>query len=120
MTAKHLFGHIVLAIISLLTAFFLVFNVVFSDIFGTSGLIQAVGLVFLVYTILSIMWHLIWPTRGWSWFLWLTIPATVILVWYTLSEHTRLGYHFAVLAAVLFGSYIGRFIHRSKASSPAV
>ena len=68
----------VVAIVSLLTAFFGVFNVLFSDHNGPRDAEVAVGFIFILYLITSIIIHVASRRPGWKWFWWLVVPAAVL------------------------------------------
>lgn len=108
MTFRNLVGHILLPIVSLLTAFFGVFNVLFSDSSSTER-IWSVLYIFLVYVILSRLAHWAWPTSRWIWIYWLIIPAVLLGGFYLVREFSALNFFgLSVLLAAVVGAVAGR------------
>jgi hypothetical protein len=92
-------GTVLLLLVSLLASFFVVFNMVFSDIFGVGERIGSYVYAGVAYLILGFVAGLAGPShpRRWLWIL--AIPPIVVLVVYTLSEFQNILIHagFAVL-----------------------
>ncbi len=87
--------------------FFVAFNAVFSDVFGTTAYVQAMFYVLGAYALLGIAFGLVWPERSWRWAVWLTPPAAVMLVLYTFSEAGTAGWNLTVLALCVAGAALG-------------
>ncbi len=115
MTSRNIVGHIIIAIFSLLAAFFGVFNVLFSDANGVNERAGAVVFVLVIYTILSLLAHLVWPIKGWMWVRWLVIPALIIGGFYLFQEFSSLSvYGIMILLAVVAGATLGREVMSRK------
>ena len=115
MNSRNILGHIVIAIFSLLAAFFGVFNVLFSDIFGLGQQYTAIFTVVVIYGVLSALAHLVWPVHGWMWVRWLVVPALLLGGFYLFQEFSSLRwYGVAVLIAVVIGATLGREIISRK------
>ena len=96
-------------ILGLLIAFFGVFNVLFSDIFGFSQQAGAVGYVFSLYLVASLILHWPRPTGvGQRWIL--LAPALVFIIFIALQDQTRYGYTLMVAIAVIAGTWLGWFV----------
>lgn len=110
MTHRRLIiGHIITGILSLLAAFFGVFNVLFSDILTTNGRLGALAYVFVLYVVISLIVHGVWrmPSRAWLW--WLLTPALLFGGWIALSEGSGpIWYPWAILISVVAATIIGR------------
>ncbi len=110
-------GHVTAAIISFLAAFFSVLNVLFSDVFGLTRHLQAIGYVLVVYGFFGFVLTLIWPAgrRAWRW--WLIAPALLIGLPFSFGDGTFGWYPFGVLAAVVIGTIVGtRFGSQTRAN----
>ncbi|MBI5466728.1 MAG: hypothetical protein HY975_00725 [Candidatus Kerfeldbacteria bacterium] len=102
-------GHIVTALLSILAAFFGVFNVLFSDILTSNARFGALAYVFILYFIISFIVHGVWRTRSRAWLWWLFTPAVLFGGWIAVSEGSGpMWYPWAVLACVIAASVIGR------------
>lgn len=110
------FGHILAGVLSFLAAFYGVGVVLFSDVFGLGSHLGAIGYILVMYYILSLLLHWLWPNRGWTWFLWLVIPGALIGLFLALSDFGRVVYPLGVLAAMLLGSWLPhkQFTHPNK------
>lgn len=115
MNSRNVIGHIIIAIFSFLAAFFVVFNVLFSDVNVVGQQASAVTLVVVVYGVLSLLAHLVWPIRGWMWVRWFVTPALLLGGFYLFQEFNSLSlYGVLVLTAVVAGSTLGRELGRKK------
>ena len=93
--------------VALAAAFFVAFNSVFSDAFGTSAYVGLMLYVTAAYGVLGMVLGAIWPARGWHWAFWLAWPAAVLLVAYSFVEPGRIGWHLVVIVLALVGGAIG-------------
>jgi hypothetical protein len=116
------FGTFLLLLLSLIAAFFVTFNAVFSDVFGFQerlGTYVYAGVVFFVLGLLS---GLCGPKRIRRWTGILTFPSVAILVLYTFSEFQNVLIHlgFAVLIplASYGGAYAGARLRAATRSVP--
>lgn len=116
-------GTLALAAVSLLAAFFAVFNSVFSDVFGAAERLGTYAYVGVTYFVLGFIAGLIGPgrVRRWTWIL--SVPAVAILVLYTFSEPQNAVIHFGfallVPLAALAGARGGSRMREKKTSPPA-
>ncbi len=109
-------GHIVAGVVSFLTAFFTVFNVLFSDIFGVGQKFGAIVYVFAVYLIWSIILHWLWRgTKAWLW--WLLTPAVAFALFIAVQDGTRFGYILSVVLAAAVGAFGGFWLWNKKSFS---
>lgn len=109
MNSRHILGHIIIAIFSFLAAFFVVFNVLFSDVNAVSEEASSITFVVVVYMVMSLLAHWIWPVRGWIWVRWFVTPALLLGGFYLFQEFNSLNlYGVFVLAAVVAGAAFGR------------
>lgn len=110
-------GHVVIAIVSLTAAFFGVFNVLFSDVFGISGHLQAIAYVLIIYALAGFLATRAWPAgrRAWRW--WLIVPALLIGLPYSFGDGAFGWYPLGVLGAVVIGSLLGTGVRWRRRSS---
>jgi len=92
---------------ALIWGFFVSFNAVFSDAFGTSAYVGLMFYVLLSYALLGLVFGIAWPQKGWRWTFWLTWPALLALVAYTFREPQRAGWHLVVIALAMIGAGLG-------------
>jgi len=114
---------ILASLLSLVTALFGVFNVLFSDIFGWRSMVGAIGYIFIGYAVLSLVVTLLDHVHHRAWFWVFVAPGVLLGFLYTLTEPQRLLYHAGVLIAVVAGSWVGtwvghRFHHGSNPPPP--
>lgn len=101
-------GHVMALVISPLAAFFIVFNVIFSDIFGLATRVYAFLFVLIVYTILGFAFGKLFSSKRRAWKLWLLIPPTILVALFSLSEFSPLVvYNLAILGAAALGVFLG-------------
>ena len=100
-------GTIFLVLISLLAAFFIVFNSVFSDVLNIGDRMMTYGITAGVYFVLGLIAAAMGPTRPWRWIWILTVPAVTILVVYTYSEPQNILIHASFAALVPLASWAG-------------
>ncbi|HTK60199.1 MAG TPA: hypothetical protein VL283_03270 [Candidatus Baltobacteraceae bacterium] len=100
-------GTVVLLLVSLLASFFVVFNMVFSDIFGIGERIWSYVYAGVVYLILGLFSGLAGPTRPRRWLWILAAPPVVILVLYTFSEFQNILIHAGFAVLVPLASHAG-------------
>lgn len=122
MNSRNVSGHIIIAIFSFLAAFFGVFQVLFTDANGVKERAGAVTLVLIVYTVLSLAAHLLWPIKGWAWVRWLATPALLLGGFYLFQEFSSLSmYGILILLAAVGGATFGREVmsrKRNRATPP--
>jgi len=97
----------VIAALGVLPAFFLVFNVVFSDGGGSAEISLAIiliGAVYLLFGGLAGFW-----TGSWRSGLWLGAPALLIIALYSVRENHRLLLHAVVVTAALGPACLGAY-----------
>jgi hypothetical protein len=100
-------GTVVLALVSLLAAFFVVFNSVFSDVFGVGERVETYVVTGVVYLILGFVSGLAGPARPRRWTAILSIPPLVILFLYTLAEFQNLLIHAGFALLVPLSAHAG-------------
>ncbi|MBI2984641.1 MAG: hypothetical protein HYY50_03385 [Candidatus Kerfeldbacteria bacterium] len=100
-------GHLLAVIVSPLAAFFAVFNVLFSDVFGLGQRLQAIVYVFVVYLIVGWVFGRLWPMRRRSWALWLIVPGGLFGLPFTVADHGWTVYGVSVIAAMILASLLG-------------
>jgi hypothetical protein len=115
-------GHVVAGLVSLTAAFFIVFNVLFSDVPSWSQRLLAIGWVGIVYFGLSFGLHWVWSVPGKAWRLWLMIPGGVAGLFITLSDYAidRLAYPVLVLFFMVFGTWLGWWFCRHRITLPGL
>ena len=100
-------GTIVLLLVSLLASFFVVFNMVFSDIFGMAERVGSYVYAGVAYLILGFVSGLAGPTRARRWVWILSVPPVLILFLYTFSEPQNALIHLGFAVLVPLASYLG-------------
>lgn len=106
MKIRRIISTVLGIIVSLLIAFFGVFNVLFSDIFGVGAKAGAVLYIFILYFVVSLILH--WRNQTgkfWRWML--LVPPVLFSVFIAVQDRTRYGYIFAVVVAVILGTLCG-------------
>ncbi len=106
-TLRLWLGTIVAAIVSLLAAFFVVFNAVFSDVFGFRERLLTFVYVAAAYMIIAFVCGLAGPAHAkrWAWIL--ATPALLILALYSLSERSGILVHIIIGAIATLAAHIG-------------
>lgn len=101
------FGIFFLTFFSLVSSFFVVFNMIFTDIFGLVQRIESYAYAGVVYLVLGFIAGLIGPAhpRVWAWVL--SVPAVAVLVLYTFSEPQNFLIHLGFAILVPLSSYVG-------------
>lgn len=116
-------GTLAVAAASLLAAFFVVFNSVFSDVFGVAERLGTFAYVAVAYFVCGFAAGLVGPARVRRWVWIFSVPAVAILVLYTLSEpqNAMLHFAFALLApfAAFAGARGGAKLRAKKSAPPA-
>ena len=111
-------GHTLALIFSSLAAFFVVFNVLFSDVFGVSERLGTFGYVAAVYFSLGLVFCWVWPGKLRAWVIWFGIIEAAIVLLYSLTEWSRVVLHIGVLllaiVAVWWGALLGRRLAERK------
>jgi peptidoglycan/LPS O-acetylase OafA/YrhL len=101
------FGTIVLLLVSLLASFFVVFNMIFSDIFGAGERIGSYVYAGVAYLVLGLMAGLAGPSRPRRWLWILSAPAVAILFLYTFSEPQNALIHLGFALLVPLAAHVG-------------
>lgn len=112
-------GTAALAALSLLAAFFVTFNMVFSDVFGVRQRIESYVFAGVVFVVLGLAAGLLGPgrVRRWTWVL--GAPSVAVLALYTLSERQNALIHLGFAVLVPLASYGGaRLGSRLRAKRP--
>lgn len=93
--------------VSLLAAFFAVFNSVFSDVFGAAERFGTYVYVGVVYFVCGFVAGLAGPAhvRRWVWIL--SVPAVAILLLYTFSEPQNMLIHLGFALLAPFAAFAG-------------
>jgi hypothetical protein len=91
----------------ILPGFFLVLNFAFSDVISSSERILSFLIVIVVYLVLGAAFGLAVSDMGWKSGIWLSLPAIVLALMYSLSEIGSLVMNFLYAAAALGSSIIG-------------
>jgi hypothetical protein len=104
-------GNIIVAVVSLLAAFFGVFNVLFSDRSGIRDAEIAVSFILIIYGLFSLVIHLISRRPGWVWWWWLVVPGLVLGLWISVSDGLLTDwYAWTILVVMLGATTLGRWI----------
>ena len=96
---------LVLFVVGLVLAFYPVFLVIFSDKRSTSDYVTGlvvVGVAFLIIAGISAL-----LLRSWRYPVWLTVPAVLVLMSYSLQETQQIQYHVAVFLVLVAGTALG-------------
>lgn len=114
---KRAIFYVLAMIIGFVPAFFVVLNAVFTDHNG-SVIERAVTFVLVVaaYGILGIVFGIFGPMTSWRWGIWISLPAAVLMLIYSIGEPGTIGLSilYLVLAVVsscltsLFSSIVVR------------
>jgi len=109
-------ARIVAVALGLVWGFFVAFNVVFSDVFGLSDMLGAVGFVVFAYFGLGLAYGALGPKTGARWTGWLATPGALFALLMISDNSERIGYTLGVVLAVvggtLFGSWLGSYARR--------
>lgn len=100
-------GTFACAVVSLLAAFFVVFNSVFSDVFGAAERFGTFVYVGVAYFACGFVAGLAGPARVRRWVWILSVPAVAILLLYTFSEPQNAMLHLGFALAAPFAAYAG-------------
>lgn len=105
-------------IISILPAFFIVFNSVFSDGGSFGERLFTFVLVICAYGILGFVLGYFVKGEPWKMGLWISLPAIIIVGLYSINEYTRLLLHLFYVAltigSAVCGSYFGGSLGSKK------
>ena len=104
-----LFGYILALVAGCLAAFFVLFNVLFSDIISPIDRLTTLLLVAVVYGIVGGVFGFGSPGMVWKWALWVDLPAIIIVAWYTTHEPQRWLLHLAYLALSIAATAVGAY-----------
>jgi hypothetical protein len=109
MKLSNLIGYILALAVGCLAAFFILFNVVFTDVFSLVDRLSTFLLVVVVYGIIGGAFGFGSLVNAWKWALWINLPAIVIIAWYTTHEPQRWLLHLAYLALSITATAIGTY-----------
>jgi len=118
----RLLGDILAFFVSLLLAFFGLFNVLFSDIFGLKERIGSWVYVFVLYVVFGFLFALIWPegVKRWRW--WFGLPAGAVAIRVILTEPgtalVDLTAFVAAFGGILLGTMAGGRVRSRPPSAP--
>ncbi|HTM68409.1 MAG TPA: hypothetical protein VL426_03860 [Candidatus Binatia bacterium] len=113
-------GTVLLTLLSLLAAFFVTFNMVFSDVFGALERLESYLFAGTVFFALGLGAGLIGSARvrRWTWIL--GAPSVAILALYTFTEYQNVLIHLGFAVLVPLASYGGaRLGSRLRGKKPA-
>jgi hypothetical protein len=79
-------------------AVFVVFNSIFSDVSSLEDRVATLILTIVVYAVLGASFGAFLRVPGWRWGVWISLPAVVLITWYSTHEPERLLLHLAYLA----------------------
>jgi hypothetical protein len=95
---------------SLPWAFFVAFNVVFSDVFGIRKEAEAVLYVLASYGLLGLLFGAIGHRTGVGWTLWLSYTGVLAVLVSLFDNPNRAVYAATVITAVLAGAAVGAWL----------
>lgn len=101
------FGTVVCLLLSLLAAFFVTFNAVFSDVFGFQERLGTYVYAGVTFFLLGFFSGLAGPNHVKRWTLIFALPSVAILALYTLSEMQNVLIHLGFAVVVPAASYGG-------------
>lgn len=113
-------GHIAALLLSLMAAFVVVFNVLFSDALNPGSQLGAILYVLVAYAALSLIFHGLWRGRGWTWTLWLVIPALVAEILIFIFDSNRFLYPLAIMLAVVGPVLGGKWLFDRRPRRPNI
>jgi Na+/proline symporter len=108
------------ALLGVLAGFFLVFNAVFSDVFGLGQRLLALAVIVVGYFVISSVLSLAWPKLITALIVVLMTPAVVIVMLYSLREPNLIWHGLCLVAAAtgaLAGRSSGAILRRGKTPS---
>ncbi len=113
MNARIIVAQVGGVLLSLLIAFFGVFNVLFSDRNGPRDAEIAFGVVFILYLISSFVIHRVSRRTGWKWFWLLVLPGALLGGGFSFPDQgINDWYTWTILGAMVVAVFIGRYISR--------
>ncbi len=104
-------GYILAVVLSVVPAFFIVFNAIFSDIVTAGDRFLSFFLVVLAYEGYGFILGYTWPATGWRWGLWISITAAALVILYSIGEGQyllHLAYILLTVGAACHGSGWGQ------------
>lgn len=101
------FSRVVALIFGILWGFFVAFNVVFSDVFGLTGMLGALLYVIVGYLILGFFFGAIGSHTGTRWTPWLAGPGMAFTAFALFDNFSRMIYVTGVIVATLGATYLG-------------
>jgi len=115
---KKSFTYILAFLTGLLPGFFLVFNFMFSDVISLYERGFSFLVVVVAYLILGVAFGLIGHDNGWKPGIWLSLPAIIFALAYSVNEAgtiaTNLLYAAAAIGAAVTGAGLGAKFSRKR------
>jgi hypothetical protein len=115
---KKSYIYILAFLTGLLPGFFLVFNFMFSDVASPSERSLSFLIVIVVYLVLGAAFGLIRHDDGWKRGIWLSLPATIFALVYSVNEAgtiaTNLLYAATAIGASVTGASLGAKLARKR------
>ena len=103
-------GYLLAVLAGIPPAFFLVFNALFSDGGSAPERLLSFSLVIVTYGALGLVFSFFRPKPSWQWGIWLSIPAFIIVGWYSFRETGNLSLHLLYLVAATTPACSAAFI----------
>jgi MFS family permease len=95
-----MFAYFLALCLGSVVAFFVVFNSIFSDVSSLGDRVATLILTAAVYSVLGAGFGAFFQASGWKWGVWISLPALVLVGWYSTHEPDRTLLHLAYLALV--------------------
>ncbi len=114
---KNTIGMILAIVLGILLGFFGVFNSVFSD-GPTNERLVVVGVILVIYGLLGFAWGFFMLKYSWKWGLFLSIPGSIFLLLFTISELNPyyLVYMLLLIGMSCLGAYGGNALRNRRPS----
>lgn len=106
-TVSVLLSRVVALAFGLAWGFFVAFNVVFSDIFGTAEMLGAVTFVVGAYLVLGLGFGIVGHKTGQRFTVWLATPGALFALLMLSDNPARVAYTLGVATGVIGGSVVG-------------
>ncbi len=107
MNMMRLLGYGGALLVGALAGFFLVFNILFTDVSSTNERLYSFGLIIVVYLVLGLIFGYL--TATWNVGLVLSLPAVILALLYSVREPGNLLLHLAYILATLSAACIGAY-----------
>ncbi|MHB1393754.1 MAG: hypothetical protein ACYCYE_11905 [Clostridia bacterium] len=115
---KKVFGFLLAFLTGLLPGFFLVFKFMFSDVASVYERGLSFLVVIIVYLVLGAAFGLAGHDNGWKWGIWLSLPATILALAYSVNETgtivINLLYAAAAIGAAVTSASLGAKLPRKR------